>query len=235
MRACAWVATAGLGVALVPATAAASGFMVSEVGPRAIGRGGAMVANPDDATAMWLNPAGLSDVPGVQLFVDGSWVRLNGTFTRSCRPSCAPDPYDVQYGDNRAVVGRHPGEAEGGFSEDDAGGLDLGQRGDSVGTARNRSPGRLIPFGALTVNGALLGVPGLGLGVAIYGPNTAGVRYDADGPQRYSVVESTPTEMIVEAAAAYRLNRFLGLGAGLWLESVEADWAFRFSMDQDGR
>jgi long-chain fatty acid transport protein len=226
-----------LAVLACPTAGQASGFMVSEVGPKALGRGGAMVAAPDDPTALWLNPAGLSDVPGAQLFLDGSWVRLNATFTRSCRPSCAPEPYDRDYGSNRAVVGRHPGEGEGGFSGDvdDRSGLDLGQRGDSVGEARNLSPGRLIPFAAVTLNGGLLGVPGLGLGAGVFGPNTAGVRYAGDGPQRYSVVESTPTEMIVAAAVAYRLHRLLGLGAALWLESVEADWAFRFSMDQDGR
>ena len=35
-----------------PVTARAAGYFVSEVGPKAIGRGGAFVANPDDPTAV---------------------------------------------------------------------------------------------------------------------------------------------------------------------------------------
>ncbi|MEW5849926.1 MAG: outer membrane protein transport protein [Myxococcota bacterium] len=226
--------------------AQAAGFMISEIGPKAIGRGGAMVVNPDDPTALWLNPAGLSSVSGAQVYIDGSWVKLNSTFVRSCRPSCAPTAYEKRYGSDTVTVSRHPdeelrevdGERVGGFWSGDVNDkrdLILGKDGDSVGVAQNRSPGRLIPFAALAINGELIGIPGLGLGFGAYGPNTGGVLYDRNGPQRYSVIESLPLEAIFEAAISYRFNRYLGFGLGLAFESIGTEQEVAISMDKDGR
>ncbi|MBI5495610.1 MAG: outer membrane protein transport protein [Deltaproteobacteria bacterium] len=246
----AWVAVC---LVVFPGMARAAGYWVSEIGPKAIGRGGAFVASPDDPTAMWLNPAGLSLVPGAQIYVDTSLVRLNQQFTRSCTPSCAPNPYTVDYDGNTLTVPKHPlivdGESvidpygpNGGFADGDRSGLLLGNKGEgSVGTAVNGRAGpmqgrfgRWVPFLSMSFNGELLGVPGLGLGAAVYGPNTGGVQYADDGVQRYSVITSEPFEMFTELAVAYRFNRYIGLGVGLALDRLGTHQRVALSTDKRG-
>lgn len=227
---------------LLPRPAAAAGYFVSEVGPKAIGRGGAYVVSPDDPTAMWTNPAGLSNIKGIQFFGDASLVRLQSRFTRSCRPSCAPEPYSRTYGSDTVKVARHPFAdptvPNGGFFEgdvNDKSNLVLGNKGDSVGTVDNQSPGRVVPFFGMAIGGDLIGLPGLGIGVAAYGPNTGGVKYDPAGLQRYSVSESIPLEAFFEAAASYRFSRYFTLGAAAALVSLGTEQALSLSLDKDGR
>ena len=231
-----WVAGVALLASLTwSGAASAAGYVVSEIGTKAIGRSGAFVANPDDPTAMWLNPAGLAGVPGAQVYMTNTLVRLNQTYSRTCEPSCAPTPYDKDYGDGRAVVARHPqdtGSPADGFSGDKP---SLGNRGDSVGTVSNQSLGRNVQFFSMSLNGELLGVPGLGMGMAVYGPNTSGVRYPAAGPQRYSVQESIPLEILVEGALAYRFNRYFAVGLGLALERIGTEQRLAISVDKQGR
>jgi hypothetical protein len=175
-----------------------AGYMVSEIGPKAIGRSGAFVVNPDDPTAMWLNPAGLSAVKGAQVYFGSSLVRLKSSFLRSCRPTCEPTPYERLYGTDRAVVGEHPGHAEGGFEGDTSSQPLLGTVAlPSNGTANNISFGRVVPFVAVSLNGDLLGAPGLGLGAAIYGPNTGGVQY---GPDACDTLTTSAERNICKAA-----------------------------------
>jgi long-subunit fatty acid transport protein len=215
--------------------AQAAGYFVGEIGPKATGRGGAFVANPDDPTAMWLNPAGLSNIKGAQVFVNGSLVRLNQQFTRSCRPTCAPYAYQRTYGDTSLSVPVHPRAGpllEG--DEKDRSTLGLGGFGESAGTVRNRGVGRLVPFLSMAFGGDMWGIPGLGIGVAVYGPNTGQVDYPKDGPQRYSVQKSVPLEAFAEAAVAYRFNRYFGLGMGLALERLGTQQLVAISLDKQG-
>mgnify|MGYP000384717484 CR=1 FL=1 len=104
-----------------------------------------------------------------------------------------------------------------------------------MGTVENQSPGRPIPFFGMVMNGELIGIPGLGLGFAGYGPNTGGVKYDRNGLQRYSVVESVPVEALFEAAASYRFNRYLTLGLGLAFVSLGTEQSLALSIDKYGR
>ncbi len=70
---------------LLPATAGAAGFYLTDAGVRPHGRGGAFVAGADDLQSMWYNPAGLSEA-GTQLLVDAAYLQYNSSFTRVSLP-----------------------------------------------------------------------------------------------------------------------------------------------------
>src|SRR5262245_40648064 len=59
---------------LAPTSAWAGGEALLGRGARALGRAGAFVAGADDGQAFFYNPAGLVDVEGVSLLIDGGFV-----------------------------------------------------------------------------------------------------------------------------------------------------------------
>ncbi|MET0340871.1 MAG: outer membrane protein transport protein [Polyangiales bacterium] len=69
-----------LGV-LVPRTAHAGGLYLFDRGARALGRGGAFIAAPDDPSALWYNPAGLAESKN-QIVADAVLPLLFADFTR---------------------------------------------------------------------------------------------------------------------------------------------------------
>lgn len=66
----------------VPQLAHAGGFYVPEIGPRAVGMAGAVVADPHDGSAIFHNPAGLAGQRGTQVQVAGSLFFGNVQFYR---------------------------------------------------------------------------------------------------------------------------------------------------------
>lgn len=65
----------GLGTAallgLVPALAQGAGFQINDQNARATGRGGAYIANPRDASAVYFNPAAIGNLEGFHATVSG--------------------------------------------------------------------------------------------------------------------------------------------------------------------
>jgi long-chain fatty acid transport protein len=68
-------------VALSTSGAVASGFHVDEQDARATGRAGAVVASPENASAIYYNPAGIALGEGVKVAVGASYVRPTAEFT----------------------------------------------------------------------------------------------------------------------------------------------------------
>lgn len=64
------------------ASAHAGGFVQPELGAVATGQGGAIAAGVDDATALYFNPANLTKIKGLSVFLAGSLTRLSVTFDR---------------------------------------------------------------------------------------------------------------------------------------------------------
>ena len=62
----------------------AAGYYVGEIGARSMARGGANTVNPEDPSALWLNPAAITLSKGVQLNIDLNLVWLNSEFVRDC-------------------------------------------------------------------------------------------------------------------------------------------------------
>lgn len=69
--------------ALIPASAHASGFAVSEQGARSMGFAGAFTAQANDPSAISYNAAGIAFLKGRQINAGGAWLRPRTTFTGS--------------------------------------------------------------------------------------------------------------------------------------------------------
>lgn len=70
---------------VAPSVAVAAGLEVPENGALMIGRGGTAVSLPGSAYALQFNPAGLTEVDGFDVRVDGRLVSHDVTFTRARR------------------------------------------------------------------------------------------------------------------------------------------------------
>ncbi|MBN2359022.1 MAG: outer membrane protein transport protein [Deltaproteobacteria bacterium] len=90
---------------LLAARAWAGGFYQSEIGARAIGRGGADVVNPADGYAMWRNPAALANQPGLSLDLDSALIWFNLQFDRSAPFELQDQTRDI--GGYRFIMRKH--------------------------------------------------------------------------------------------------------------------------------
>src|SRR5512134_2178984 len=74
--------TRGLAVLVVlmfsAASAMAAGFRLPEAGAKAMGMGFAFTAQADDPSAIYFNPAGLTQLEGQNLMVGATFIRNNG-------------------------------------------------------------------------------------------------------------------------------------------------------------
>ncbi|MGE4496717.1 MAG: OmpP1/FadL family transporter [Deferribacterales bacterium] len=70
---------------ILPSAAFASGFAINEQGAKALGMGGAFAAQADDPTAVYYNPAGITQLEGTQVSLGFSFIKpsteFEGTFT----------------------------------------------------------------------------------------------------------------------------------------------------------
>jgi long-chain fatty acid transport protein len=57
-----------------------SGFAIYEHGARAMGQAGAFVARANDPSAIWFNPAGMTQLPGTQIYAGGTAIMHGSTY-----------------------------------------------------------------------------------------------------------------------------------------------------------
>src|SRR5688572_30377964 len=97
MRARPHVVAVLLGTTLVsvPTAARAGGFYVPEVGPAAVGTAGAMTALAEDPSAIFHNPAGLAELPGLQLQLSAAMFLPDVSYYR--RPVTDPGTGETLY------------------------------------------------------------------------------------------------------------------------------------------
>ena len=67
-------------ILLVPTFVFAGGFQINEQGAKALGMGGAFVAQADDPTALYFNPAGITQLDGIQLSLGMSPITPAASF-----------------------------------------------------------------------------------------------------------------------------------------------------------
>ncbi|WP_022850974.1 OmpP1/FadL family transporter [Limisalsivibrio acetivorans] len=65
---------------LVPSTVLASGFAINEQGAKALGMGGAFAAQADDPTAVYYNPAGITQLEGTQFSIGAAVITPSVSF-----------------------------------------------------------------------------------------------------------------------------------------------------------
>lgn len=93
---------AALAASSVALQAQAAGFYLTDIGTRAMARGGAFVAAPDSLLALHYNPAGLSYLRGFQFEASLSPVVMDATFQRKC--PCVIDREDRPDGTTAAEL-----------------------------------------------------------------------------------------------------------------------------------
>ena len=68
--------------AMLPSTARAIGFLLPNQDPKAIGRGNAFAATADNPSAIYYNPAGITQISGLEVEVgDVNYIGINATYS----------------------------------------------------------------------------------------------------------------------------------------------------------
>ncbi|MBI4818394.1 MAG: outer membrane protein transport protein [Deltaproteobacteria bacterium] len=102
------VPSAAMLVALfTPSIALGGAYYISDIGTRAMGRGGAFVAAPDSLLALAYNPAGLALLDGPAIELDASFVSMDFQFTRAC--PCADPALESRAEIDASLMGRFAG------------------------------------------------------------------------------------------------------------------------------
>jgi long-chain fatty acid transport protein len=73
-------ATLALLILLIPTTSFAAGFLIFEAGAKALGMGGALTAQADDPSAIFFNPAGITQLEGTNLYGGVSLIFAGSEF-----------------------------------------------------------------------------------------------------------------------------------------------------------
>lgn len=222
-------------------SAHAAGYYAFEIGPKAVGRAGAVVVNPGDPTALWLNPAAITNVSGLQLRLDGAGVFLDGSFVRDCGPrdDCGPRPLLRNYGDGRAYrvdANRAPADDENVF-EPRAGNLGRFRTPSDFSdghAVRNQAPMQAIPGIWGVLNGDTFGIDGVALGFGLYAPYAGDYEFPADEFTRYSLINRDILELYYQATLAYRFRNWIAIGASLQGVSAGVRQRVKLSADRFG-
>ena len=229
---CAW---------LTSSPAQAAGYYAFEIGPKAVGRAGAVVVNPGDPTALWLNPAAITQLRGLQLRFDGAAVLLQGEFRRDCgsQNDCGPRAFARDYGNGRSyeVAANRAAPDDENIYEPKSG--NLGRYGTpsdfSDGHAvKNQAGPQPIPGIWATSSLDLLGLPNAAVGFALYAPYSGDYAYGEDEYTRYSLINRDLLEVYYQATLAYQLGNWLAIGASLQGVSAGVRQQVKLSADRYG-
>jgi long-subunit fatty acid transport protein len=233
-------------LALLPATEArAAAWYLGEFGPRAIGRGGAIMVNPGDPSAMWLNPAAITNAHGLQLQLDGTLVFMDASFARDCGPggSCGPIDVERDYGDgrsyrvtsNRAAPSDNPNDPQ--AFEPTANNLGKFRGPSSFADGRvvqNQAPFQPIPRIWATLNLDTFGLEGVAVGAGIYAPQAGAYAFGEEEYTRYSLISRDVREVYYGFTLAYRYKNWIAVGASLQGVSAGVNQTLKMSADLYG-
>jgi long-subunit fatty acid transport protein len=223
--------------------AAAAAYYVGEFHARSVARGGANLVNPKDPSAVWSNPAALSNAKGLQLQLDLNLVQLSSRFVRDCggvANGCAPlSDYSRDYGDGRAysivgnsrVLGENTTAAEPNV---------LGTPGtpsyfDGQTTAvENNAFLQPIPRMILSLNLDTFGLDGFAVGAFVLAPSSGAYDFAGDAPTRYSLIKRQLLEVYYGVTAAYRFQNWIAIGASLQGVTAGVDQSIKLAGDLYG-
>jgi long-chain fatty acid transport protein len=167
---------AGLGLGLAaPGLAHGDGFRVLDQGAAATAQGAAFAAQADDPSAIHYNPAGMTQLPGLQIYFGTNLVSGNTTFNSTAGANT---------------------------------------RGGTDGTVSNPPPSSFYLTSSFREMG-VRALEDLTLGVGIAAPFGLQVTYPSNGPLSTVTTYATLPLLDIKPTAAYRLTRWLSVGAGL--------------------
>ena len=217
---------------LTPLSARAGGFDIPDVGTEALGRGGAFVAKADSPLALYYNIAGLAQQRGTRLLIDSHIAFYDQAFTRFGNyPGDPKDPSTPWAGKPYPTVHDKGGPGPIPF---------LGVTTD------------FGYFEKWTFGMGIYAPPGLGVhqygtrnDVTVYDPKDATKtyttpRYEVDAPAspnaswtgannrapspaRYDIAETNLLILMPTFAAAYRVNKYLDVGAAFQVVYAKFD------------
>jgi long-subunit fatty acid transport protein len=188
----------------------AGGYFRPGVGNGALAQGGVGVAGGDPSYAAWFNPARLALIKKGELLLD--WTGL-----------------DEDLGFERSRNGLLPSERA---AYDDGTTEFYLQQNCCItqnGMVFDQSPIRHLPF----INVAQPVGGGMVVGLSVYGPHGPRRMFDAEGAQRYAVVETDIVLAITQLTLAYGQKNF-AFGLGLTNFSLRATQVFTVSADLAG-
>lgn len=218
-------ATLLLLVLLTPLPARAGGFHISILGVR---RTGMMtnLANPDDVTALFHNPAGLADLAGTRLHLSSGFTALQSDFRlQALDPARFPEvnPYfkagvdgaAPTCGKDGSAVCPWPIGADGYYAADIA-------------------PTKY--FGIIPYLGASQGLEvfseslrGVTVSLAAYAPGAYGAYLPTDAPTAYFVTEGLFINAAATLGAGWRINEYVAVGASVSYDYLSLGYAQKFS------
>ncbi|MFH2009661.1 MAG: outer membrane protein transport protein, partial [bacterium] len=190
---------------LPPSTAYAGGFTIPLIGGRASTKM-AFVAKPDDTSAVYHNPAGLSLLGPYQIDISGTAILSKSRYSRCLTADCTPDANGNIYAP--AVESTRP-------------------RDPYTGDYRSAYPKGfgILPYAGLT---GRFGLKRWTFGLAAYSPHNATGAFpdcerDAQGaptdcsmaPQRFHAQYGTINTIYITAAAAFEPIPGLAIGVGV--------------------
>jgi long-subunit fatty acid transport protein len=204
-----------LALLALPAPARAGGFHITIVGVRRTGMM-ANLANPDDVTALFHNPAGLADLPGTQLHLSSGVTMLsNQTRLRALDPLRFPELNPAGCGEAGRPPCAWPIGADGYYTA-------------------NFEPERyvgVIPYLGVSQNLGRFSrkLSGLTVSLAAYAPNAYGASLPHGAPTAYFVMDGLFLVAAATAGAGLRLNDKVSLGASLSYNYLRLGFSQKFS------
>lgn len=202
-------------ILLAAAPARAGGFHITIVGVRRTGMM-ANLANPDDVTALFHNPAGLADLPGSQLHLSSGVTMLNNqTRLRALDTGRFPEINAADCGAAGRPACRFPMGSDGYYEANF-------EPEEYVG---------VIPYLGYSQNLGLVsdGLRGLTASVAVYAPNAYGASLPADAPTAYFIMDGLFLVAAATAGVGWRINDKVSVGANLSYNYLRLGFSQKFS------
>jgi len=195
--------------------AQAGGFHISILGVR---RTGMMtnLANPDDVTALFHNPAGLADQPGTRVHVSSGMTFLDSEFRlQALDPKRFPEVNPAGCGAEGGAACPWPVAADGYYEQ-------------QIGPERY--------FGVIPYVGVSQGMgtfssklEGLTLSLAAYAPGAYGAFLPKDAPTAYYVTDGLFVVAAATAGFGWRLADWISVGANFSYNYMRLGYAQKFS------
>ena len=178
----------------------AGGFAIPDAGGRKTGME-AVVGRPDELSAVFHNPAGLALQPGTRLYLASglAFIRTNIRIR--------PWGCDATSCESSRFI-THPVDGAGFYPEAEP----------------TRSFGA-IPFFVASTS---FFSDRLVAALSLYVPDAIGAGFAADGPQRYHLIDSLLVAGFSSFSLAYRINRYVQVGAGVSVLYVHVDGSRKF-------